>query len=170
MLQDSSSIEIARPNGQVSFERVEEVDCTKLLGQVLDELEKEVQKTVATVEFGKLPVVKGYPVELRRLFKELIQNALRFRKEGVAPHIQVSARMRNGTTEFSVRDNGMGIDPAKQEKIFNPFFKLNPALEGEGMGLAICKRIAQLHGGDIQVKSKNDEGCTFVFTVSDKIT
>jgi len=111
--------------------------------------------------------VKGDATQLGQIFQNLIENALKFHGDRT-PQIRISARELPDAWEFSVRDNGIGIEPQFFERIFVIFQRLHTRSEypGTGLGLAICKRIAERHGGSISVESKPGEGSTFSFTVA----
>jgi len=110
--------------------------------------------------------VKGDPIQLTRLFQNLISNAIKYRNPDEAPLIRVSARLSGHDWLFSITDNGMGIEPQYAEKVFGIFKRLhgrdNP---GTGIGLAICKKIVARHGGRIWVESQLGAGATFHFTL-----
>ncbi|MCR6629859.1 MAG: PAS domain S-box protein [Magnetospirillum sp.] len=112
---------------------------------------------------GDLPVVNGSASELERLFQNLIGNALKFRTPDVAPHIEIGCRAGDGEWIVSVRDNGIGIDPADFDRLFTLFSRLVPQTryEGTGIGLAACRKIAEHHGGRIWVDSEPGRGSTF---------
>jgi chemotaxis family two-component system sensor kinase Cph1 len=104
--------------------------------------------------------------QLVQLFQNLIGNALKFRREE-PPSIHISAQRRNNVVTFSVKDNGIGIDPRQSQSIFEIFRRLHTREEypGTGMGLAICKKIVERHGGNISVQSRPGEGSTFHFSI-----
>jgi len=142
------------------------VDCNKLVEDIKEDLQTIIKETNASIEFGDLPVVKGYPTELRLLFQNLISNAIKFCKPGVAPKIIISAKEQNGWT-FAIQDNGIGIADANQEKIFAIFKRLHSRseIDGTGIGLTHCKKIVELHKGKIWVDSRPGKGSTFCFTI-----
>ncbi|MEO8048806.1 MAG: ATP-binding protein [Acidobacteriota bacterium] len=113
-----------------------------------------------------LPKVRAHEFQLQQLLQNLIGNAIRYRSSA-PPDIQVNAERRGSEWVFSVRDNGIGIDPQYQEQIFGMFKRLHTSGEypGTGMGLAICQRIVQRLGGRIWVESKPGQGSTFFFTL-----
>jgi len=126
-----------------------------------------IEESGAAVEARDLPVVLGDPRQLTQLFQNLIGNALKFRKPGVAPRIEVWAERDGESWKVSVRDNGIGLDPKFAERVFVIFQRLHTReeYEGTGLGLAICKKIVERHGGRIWVESKEGEGATFTFTL-----
>lgn len=129
-------------------------------------LKVAVEENHATVTHDPLPKIRGDIVQLTQLFQNLVGNAIKF--HGPAPpHVHVSAQQKNGKWLFSVRDNGIGIDPKYFERIFVIFQRLHARHEypGTGMGLAICKKIVERHGGEITLESKRGEGSTFFFTL-----
>ena len=114
-----------------------------------------------------LPVVLADPLQLEQVFANLVSNAIKFRRPDEPLRIHVGARRTNGFWEFSVSDNGIGIEPEYFEKIFVIFQRLHTkdAYPGTGIGLAIVKRIIDRHGGTIRVESTPGEGSTFFFTL-----
>jgi PAS domain S-box-containing protein len=142
------------------------VDCETLLNRSLDHLQLMIEDSGATVTHDHLPTVIGDGAQLMRLFQNLINNSLKFRKDA-SPLIHVSAEPCDGDWLFSVRDNGIGIDPQYADRIFVIFQRLHDREEypGTGIGLAICKKIVERHGGRIRVQSGQDKGATFIFTI-----
>ena len=148
--------------GQV-FERV---DCNGLLEEVLSNLRVAVEESRAVATHDPLPTVMADGGQLGQLFQNLIGNAIKFRGEE-PPRVHVSAERRPNEWLFSVRDNGIGVDPQYAERIFVIFQRLHNREEysGTGIGLAICKKIVERHGGRIWVASQAGQGATFYFTL-----
>lgn len=147
------------------------VECAKALGTAVQNLAASIEESGAVVTHDTLPVVNGDLPQLVSLFQNLIGNALKFRREA-PPRIHVSAE-RNGTHwHFSVRDNGIGIAPQYFERIFGVFQRLHTRREypGTGIGLALCKKIVERHGGRIWVESVPGEGAAFYFSLLDAQT
>ncbi len=124
------------------------------------------EKQVDLIIPENLPTIKGYRIELIQLFQNLIQNGIKFCTE--RPKIIITHSDTADFHEFRVTDNGIGIPEDKVDKIFNMFSRLHSStkFEGQGIGLAFCKKIVELHHGDIHVESKEGEGTTFIFTIS----
>jgi two-component system, chemotaxis family, sensor kinase Cph1 len=142
-------------------------DCKKLVDNVLADLEAVIKKSGAVVKLTKMPLMNVYETEIRQLFQNLIVNAIKFRKEDITPEISISSEKTNNAWKFAVRDNGIGIDPIHFERVFNIFQRLETKekYEGSGIGLANCKKIVQLHQGEIWVESDPGHGSTFYFTI-----
>ncbi|GAF88125.1 unnamed protein product, partial [marine sediment metagenome] len=145
-----------------------------VLGELLREAVELVAGRIAAsgveVEIPpELPVVYGDRVRLREVFQNLIENAVKHMGGQPAPRIEIGVRAAGGETVCYVCDNGVGIDARCQEKIFGLFEKLDPASEGAGVGLALVKRIVEVHGGRIWVESEGiGKGSTFCFTLRSK--
>lgn len=149
-------------------EFMEKVDLNLVIRDVLSDLEVLVSRSRAQIEAGNLPVVHGDAIQLRQLFQNLISNALKFVKEGQTPRVRISAREPHGNlVDISVEDNGIGFDEKYMDRIFMPFQRLHgqEAYEGIGMGLTICHRIIQRHGGQLSAKSSLGKGSTFIITL-----
>ncbi|MDX5418993.1 MAG: PAS domain S-box protein [Hymenobacteraceae bacterium] len=154
------------------------VDLNQILADVLSDLEIAIERSGATIETSPLPVIQAEPTQMRQLLQNLISNAIKFRKEDVKPTIKVYARelqLKAHMTatpgdeliELHVEDNGIGFDEKYLDRIFNIFQRLEgQKYEGSGIGLAICRKIAIRHGGDITAKSKPGEGTHFIVTLS----
>jgi signal transduction histidine kinase len=160
-------------NDLLSFSRVstrgkppEPVDCSAVLGQVRANLAALFEETHALMTNDELPTVMADAGQLTQVFQNLVGNAIKFRG-AEPPRVHVSARQEGDEWIFSVRDNGIGIDPQYHERIFVLFQRLNPRHEypGTGIGLAIAKRIVERHGGRIWVESEPGKGSTFHFSI-----
>jgi PAS domain S-box-containing protein len=147
--------------------KISEVDCNKLIDEVLQDLGSSIELQNAQIEVAKLPTLKGYELELRQLFQNLIGNAIKFHRPGQIPIVEVGGIKHTTHWQFFVRDNGIGVAPLYQEKIFTIFQRLNQSKEfdGTGIGLAHCKKIVEMHHGKIWLESKEGEGSTFFFTL-----
>jgi light-regulated signal transduction histidine kinase (bacteriophytochrome) len=149
------------------------VDAGEVVLDVLHDLGAAIAETGATVEgAGTLPVVLADATQLHQLFLNLIGNALKFRRPDEAPRIRIEAAptvLDDGRPawRFSVSDTGIGLDPQYRERIFQVFQRLHTRdeYEGTGIGLAICKKIVERHGGTIDVESASGQGATFSFTL-----
>jgi signal transduction histidine kinase len=165
-----SLLEYSRVNKIRPFEQV---DMNQLLAGILQEMEMEteIQSTGATVKVDKLSPVNGDSVQLTQLFRNLVLNAIKFRDPTKKPEIYISERTTSEGHLFSVKDNGIGIAKEYSEKIFVIFQRLHSRekYQGTGMGLAICKKIVEHHGGKIWVESEPGQGATFYFTIKNGI-
>jgi len=148
----------------------ESIDCNKIVQDVLHDMESSIMDSNAVIKVDKLPVIKGY-AELRSLFQNLISNAIKYRKKETLLVINIGSSESYDDWNFWVKDNGIGIDKMYYERIFTIFQKLHSQKEypGTGIGLANCKKIAELHGGKIWVESEPDKGSTFYFTIPKNI-
>ena len=146
---------------------LEVVNLQEMFDAALANLRIAIQESGAKVEARALPAVRGDPRQLTQLFQNLIGNALKFRKPGQPPHIQVWAEPDGDFWRIAVRDDGIGMDPRFYDRVFVIFQRLHTRdeYEGTGLGLAICKKIVERHGGRIWVESKEGEGATFFFTL-----
>lgn len=143
------------------------VDLNEIMDEVKEKLLPALEKTGAIVTADRLPVITGCRERLAQLLYHLIENALKFRS-GAVPEINIMAKKENASWVIGIRDNGIGIDPAFFEKIFIIFKKLHSDeanYGGTGTGLAVCKKIAEMHGGAIWVESGVGKGSTFWFSI-----
>ena len=148
------------------------VNLATVVRQALDDLAQRLQETNGTVQVEDLPSVMGDELQLYQLFQNLINNALKFILPGRPPHVVISShRLDKGMTEISVQDNGIGFDEHSLEKIFQPFQRLHSEdkYPGSGIGLAVCQKIVQRHGGAITAHSRPGEGATFIITLPEHI-
>lgn len=159
----NSLLEYSRISRVKPFEKIESSD---IIVEVLHDLREQVKLTGAIIKYKDLPEIYCDRVLIGRLFQNLIGNALKFRSDK-KPVISISAEMRNGQYLFSVQDNGIGIRKEYWDKIFIIFQRLNnrETYPGTGIGLSICKKIVEKHGGDIWVESEPGKGSTFYFTI-----
>lgn len=143
------------------------VSCSDVIRQVTANLGLAIEETKATIHAESLPEVRGDFVQLTQLFQNLIGNALKFHKDGVAPVITISAKRDGQFWHFAVNDNGIGIESQYSEKIFVIFQRLHTREKypGTGIGLAICKKVVERHGGQIWLESTPGAGTTFYFTL-----
>ena len=144
----------------------EPTDCESVLEQVLMNLEVAIRGSGSVVTHDPLPTVVADTSQLTQLFQNLIGNAIKFRGED-APRVHVAAERKGDEWEFSVADNGIGIDPEFFERIFVIFQRLHGIGEysGTGIGLSVCKKIVERHGGRMWVESEPGQGATFYFTI-----
>lgn len=153
--------------GRTGSERVP-VDLEKSFAVVLSDLDERITETGATVTHDPLPTVRGEKALLEQLFVNLLGNAIKFRDPERPPVVHVGVRALDKAWEFSVSDNGIGIDAQYAERVFVIFQRLHPkdVYEGTGIGLALCKRIVEHHGGEIWIEPNEDGGTTVRFTLA----
>lgn len=143
------------------------VDGEEVLVQVLNRLQAQITECEAVVTHDPLPTLQGDATRLGQVLQNLIGNALKFRCPGTPPLVHVSAHREGQHWKFGVHDNGIGIDPAQTKLLFQVFQRIHTRSEypGTGIGLAICKRIVEQHGGRIWVESQPSAGSIFYFTI-----
>ncbi|APW98368.1 two-component sensor histidine kinase [Halobiforma lacisalsi AJ5] len=160
-------------DGLLEYSRVETegdpfepVDLDAVLDDVLTDLQLQIEETHAHITVDDLPTVQGDGEQLRQVFQNLLDNAIEYSGDE-PPRIHVSADHEGSKWCISVRDEGIGIDPEQQDRIFEVFQQLHSREEhaGTGIGLALCQRIVKRHGGEIRVNSEPGEGTTFSFTL-----
>ena len=144
----------------------ESTNCEMVLHEALANLMVAIDESGAMVTRDAMPMVSGDATQLTQLFQNLIGNALKFRGER-PPKIHIGAVRRNGDWRFSVADNGIGMEPQHFERVFLVFQRLHTRkqYQGTGIGLAICKKVVERHGGRIWAESDAGEGATFYFTI-----
>jgi light-regulated signal transduction histidine kinase (bacteriophytochrome) len=160
-------------NGLLEYSRVkfkdsepEPVNCAELVEQVLRDLKAIIDAQKAEITCDPLPTITGNERLLLRVFQNLIDNALKY-CQNEPPIVHISFEERKTEWLFSIKDNGIGIDPRHGEKIFVIFQRLHNRNEysGDGLGLAICKKIIESHKGKIWVESQKGQGSIFFFTI-----
>jgi PAS domain S-box-containing protein len=146
--------------------KFEQVDIQSVVGQVFANLQNRIEESHAIITQDDLPVVEADESQMIRLFQNLIDNALKFRSD-TPPRVHISAHKEGGFHVFTVSDNGIGIDSQHTDRIFLIFQRLGSSRDypGTGIGLAICKRIVERHGGKIWFESKVGNGSKFFFTI-----
>jgi signal transduction histidine kinase len=151
---------------------LEEVDLCGLTQEAVRWLEASLRSKNITVTISPdLPIVYGDRIHLGELLKSLIENAAKYTGDQLTPLIEIGCQTRDNQQVIFVRDNGQGIDPRYHNRIFNLFEKLEPMTEGSGIGLALAKRIVEMHGGKIWVESAGEgQGSTFYFTIPERST
>jgi PAS domain S-box-containing protein len=161
-------------NDLLSFSRVTtkaqpfvRVDLGKVASEVVKDLETRIHETGAHVEIGVMPTIDADPLQMRQLLQNLTSNALKFRREGVPPAVDVRGEILDGHCRITVADNGIGFEEKYAERIFTMFERLHARAkyEGTGIGLAICRKIAERHGGEIRAHGRPGEGATFEVTL-----
>jgi light-regulated signal transduction histidine kinase (bacteriophytochrome) len=160
-------------NDLLAFSRVgrlsegqELVDMNVAARSAMANLDAAIEDAGATVEIDDLPTVRGEPSLLSAVLQNLVGNAIKFRGDD-PPHIRVTCRRDEDAWAFTVSDNGIGIDPEYAERIFVIFQRLHPkeAYAGTGIGLALCRKILEFHGGRIELDTSVRAGTTFRFTL-----
>lgn len=150
--------------GKLDFD-FEQTDLNQLFVMLRLHLQREMELSNATLTVDPLPTIRVNKTSLLQLFQNLVSNAIKF-KGYESPKVHISWKKLGEGFEFRVQDNGMGIDPIYHEKVFRPFQRLNNEKKnGTGIGLAICRKIVAMHGGEIHIESAAGQGATFVFTL-----
>lgn len=150
-------------------EPFQKVDLGKIALEVIEDLDAKLQETQGEISVGELPHIEADPFQMRQLFQNLIENALKYHKKDTPPQIELdSSYIPTEGWTINIKDNGIGLDAEKfSERIFAPLERLHgtSAYEGTGIGLAICKKIIARHSGSIFVRSQEGKGATFTFTM-----
>lgn len=143
------------------------VDLGETVQAVLDDLESQIAETGAVVRVHEMPIVVADPLQMRQLLQNLVSNALKFRREGVVAEIDIDASVGNGAANIRVSDNGIGFEPRYAQRIFRIFERLHGRTEypGTGIGLALCRKIVDRHGGTIAADGEPGRGAVFSVTL-----
>ena len=147
-------------------EEMEQVSCERVLQEVMIDLSVKLQERNARVTWGDMPLILAIPSQVRTVFENLISNGIKYCDHEV-PQVEIEATLLTDKVRFSVKDNGIGVDKKYQDKIFIIFKRLHSRDQygGTGIGLSICKKIIERHGGEISLESSPGEGTTFYFTL-----
>jgi len=145
----------------------EVVDTNETIAEVIENLRGAISESGAIVTFDKLPSVRVHSTHMRQLLQNLVGNAIKYRSEDRAPAVHIAAECQDRQRVFTVRDNGIGIQPEFKEQIFGLFSRLHNSdrYSGTGIGLAICQRIVERYHGRIWVDSEPGCGSRFRFTL-----
>jgi light-regulated signal transduction histidine kinase (bacteriophytochrome) len=143
------------------------VDLNEILRGVLSDFEMQIDNNKVTIEMDTLPIIKGVKTQMAQLFQNLVGNALKFKNPEVPTRIAIKCIESKDDYQISVSDNGIGFDDADAERVFTLFQRLNgrSEYEGTGIGLAICKKIVENHGGNITAEGKPKEGAVFTIAL-----
>jgi signal transduction histidine kinase len=143
------------------------VNLSKVIGEVLSDFESQIQRSAAIVDLYILPVITGDPLQLRQLMQNLIGNALKYHQPDKPPEVKIFAHQVGEKVQIHVVDKGIGFDQEDADRIFEPFQRLvgRSQYEGSGIGLAICRRIVERHGGEIAAISERAIGTSFIITL-----
>ena len=160
-------------SGLLSFSRLgtsgktENIDLNETIAKIKDDFSAVVEERNITIESDTLPVIEGYKIEIKQLFQNLISNGIKFTEPNTPPHIKISFDESENFYNFHIKDNGIGIPNKDFEKIFDMFSRLHSTkdYEGQGIGLAFCKKIVELHQGKIWATSDYGKGSIIHFTI-----
>jgi light-regulated signal transduction histidine kinase (bacteriophytochrome) len=143
------------------------IDISQPLGQAISNLHQLITDNTALVTNEDMPTLNLDESQIIRVFQNLIENAIKYKKKSELPKIHISFKKKENLYEFAVRDNGIGMNMQFHDRVFTIFQRLHSKEEypGTGIGLSICKRIVERHGGKIWFESKENEGTTFYFTL-----
>ena len=144
------------------------IDLNIIVNGVLSTLDLEIEEKNADIELDALPTITGNEGLLARLFQNMIENALKYQKEDQAPHIKIYAKTKDGFHHIHIEDNGIGINPKFEEKIFLMFQRLHgdeSEYQGQGIGLSICQRIARAHNGNLKLDKDYTNGAAFILSL-----
>jgi PAS domain S-box-containing protein len=165
-------------DGLLAYSRVtiqskpfESGSLNRVAEEVISDLQPQLEETGGNVDLGELPVIEADSNQMRQLLQNLIGNAIKFHRPGISPHIRIySQPTANDCIQLIVADNGIGFEMEYASHLFKPFHRLvgKTAYEGSGMGLAICQKIVERHGGSITAQSEPGVGSTFTVTLPRK--
>lgn len=153
------------------YTEIDEVDMNDLMEGIKMQFAGDIHAKKAKLRYNSLPTIRASSVSINTVFRNLVNNALKYHRPEIPPVIEITAEERNSDWLFTVQDNGIGIKAEYFDQIFSMFRRLHNSEDypGSGMGLAICKKIVEQHGGDIWVESEDENGCKFCFTISKEV-
>lgn len=142
-------------------------DLNIICSEVVSRLHKNIDNLHANIAIAELPVIQADHAQIRQLFQHLLENSLKFYIEGVRPIIAILAKVNKGFVEIQIKDNGIGFGQENAEKAFQIFHRLHGRTQyaGSGIGLSVCRKIAERHGGNIHVQSTQGNGATFILSL-----
>ncbi len=145
----------------------EQVDTKTIAGQAISNLQQLILENTALITNYDLPVIQADEMQILQVFQNLIENAIKFKKKAELPKIHITCSRQHNMYQFSIADNGIGIEMQYHDRVFIVFQRLHSTKDypGTGIGLSICKRIIERHGGTIWFESEVNEGTTFYFTI-----
>ena len=160
-------------NGLLDYARIgkkdglTKIDINSILQDIRTDMAISIEDKNASIHMDKMPIIKGYEIEIRLLFQNLLSNAIKFSQPGVDPEVKITCKKNEEFWQFTISDNGIGIAQEHLEKIFVIFQRLHLKSQygGAGIGLAHCKKIVELHNGRIWVESEPSRGSKFIFTL-----
>jgi light-regulated signal transduction histidine kinase (bacteriophytochrome) len=146
---------------------MKQVNLNHILSNYKQLRRKILSEKSAIISVSELPTINSYNAVITQVFHSLLDNAIKYSKEGVAPNIEINATEETDIWKFSIKDNGIGIDPKFYNKIFIVFQRLHNRndYEGKGIGLSVAKKNVESLGGKIWVESKEGDGSVFYFTI-----
>lgn len=150
----------------------EKVNLGRVLSEVISDLAVRIEETGGAIDVGEFPTIEADPMQMRQIVQNILENSLKYHRDGVPPRIQIRAQTTPangaaGTCTLVFEDNGIGFAPELSERAFTLFQRLENGarVEGSGVGLAVCRKIAERHGGTIRVRSEAGKGSTFIVTL-----
>jgi light-regulated signal transduction histidine kinase (bacteriophytochrome) len=144
-----------------------QINLTDVVQKVISDLELHIERAGWRVETGDMPTIDADPTQMRQLLQNLINNGLKFHHPEKKPVVKVYGQLLNEVCKITVQDNGIGFEEKYLDRIFGVFQRLHGRgqYEGTGVGLAICQKIAERHGGSITARSSPEQGATFIVTL-----
>jgi len=155
------------PLGLVRYLSFDRIGLTEIVREAVSNLEVLLEKTQGEVTIAELPRIEADRLQMLQIFQNLIGNGLKFHRKDSSPAVAVYAEQFDSVCQITMEDNGIGFDEKNLARIFVPFHRLHGRFEyeGTGMGLAICRKIAERHGGSITAKSEPGQGSKFIVTL-----
>lgn len=163
---------LAYSSVNTATQKLEWISSMELVDSIKQTMDSTLKTTGGGITYDNLPDIRGNQTQLLQLYQNLINNGIKYQKADATPQIHLSTKNKGEFIEFSVKDNGIGIDQRHIHKIFDVFQRLHRSgqFAGTGIGLSICKKVVERHGGTIRVESEAGIGTTFYFTLPKTIT